>query len=188
MGYEWAVERPLSLPEHVFGRYEPVLPGDPSFICQAQECEALCCRALSVPLGEQDVKRMERLSGLAPARFLECEDGDPIALPLADPYLLAREEGRCILLRADLSCGYYDGRPDACRAYPFQLIFVDGATGRPRQIDASAAVQALSGAGDAGTRPVLLRHRDCPGFTGPPIDHDAWRRTASETARLRRGT
>ena len=67
--------------------YSLCLPGSASFICQAQLCKAHCCRAFSVNLGEGEVARMEAASGLAAVRFLECEEGEPIVLPMAQPYL-----------------------------------------------------------------------------------------------------
>jgi hypothetical protein len=32
--------------------------------------------------------------------------------------------------------------------------------------------------------PLLLRHRPCPGFTGPPLGERAWLRLYLRTARL----
>lgn len=171
MGHEWTTDRPFFLPAGLLGRYQPVLPGDPSFVCRAAECDAWCCRALSVPVDDNDAQRLERHSGLERSRFLESEAGVPIELPLVEPYLLARRDGHCALLGSDLRCSQYDGRPDACRAYPFQLLLINRLTGQP----ASA---------HAGGDPVLIRHLDCPGFTGPPLDAEAWRRLVDETALL----
>ena len=32
--------------------------------------------------------------------------------------------------------------------------------------------------------PLLLRHLECPGFTGEPLTENGWRELISETARL----
>lgn len=151
--------------------YDLVLPGANSFNCRAETCNAWCCRALSVPLGDVDVERMERVTRLAPADFLECENGEPIALPLRDPYLMARAGGACVLLGKDLACSRYHGRPAACRLYPFQVLVVDEREGRPVRPG-------------TGAIPLLLRHRECPGFTGPPLQEEAWATLLRETALL----
>ena len=168
--------------------YQLLLPGSPSFICQAQACDAYCCRAYSVPLGDSEVARMERTSGLLRSRFLESEDGVPVLLPLAQPYLLARAENCCAMLGTDLGCTQYEGRPDACRLYPhFVLAFEPG--DEPRRIttvhDVRAAVAAAaSGEMPQGAIPLLVGHTECPGFTGPPLGRDAWRDILLSTAAL----
>lgn len=168
--------------------YELLLPGSPSFICQAQACDAYCCRAYSVPLGDAEVARMERASQLPRSRFLESEDGAPVLLPLAQPYLLARDDNCCSLLGADLRCTQYEGRPDACRLYPyFVLTFEPGE--KPRRVtaiqDVRAAVAAAAAGGmPPGAIPLLVGHTECPGFTGPPLGDDAWRDVLLSTAVL----
>ncbi len=156
--------------------YDLVLPGENSFICRAATCNAWCCRALNVPLGDGDVARLEGVCGLARAEFLESVDGEPITLPLAEPYLLARREGACALLGEDLACSQYEGRPAACRLYPFQALLLDPETGRP--VRAAAA---------GGSAPLLLRHRECPGFTGPPMGEPEWQEKLRESVRLQFG-
>lgn len=168
--------------------YTLLLPGSPSFICQAQACDAYCCRAYSVPLGDAEVARMERSSRLPPSRFLECENGEPLLLPLAQPYLLARTENRCSLLGADLACTEYEGRPDACRLYPhFVLAFEPGDA--PRRVAAPASIRAsvaavLAGRFPAGSIPLLVGHVECPGFTGPPLGEQEWCDILASTAAL----
>lgn len=121
------------------------------------------------------MQRMEGASGLAPARFLECEDGEPIALPLADPYLLARRDGACALLEAGGACSQYAGRPAACRLYPYQVAWLDGKTGNPSGRDRGGAIA------------LLLRHRECPGFTGPRLSEEGRAGLLAEMLRLQSG-
>jgi len=160
-----------------YAAYELVLPGSATFVCQAELCDAYCCRAYTVNLGEDEVARMARESGLAPSRFLEYYDDLPLALPMAQPFLLKREENRCALLGDDLRCGQYHGRPDACRLYPHFLVFIKQSTWKPVYADTegftrSAAAFAV-GIEDPLV-PLLLRHVECPGFTGPPISVESW--------------
>ncbi len=105
--------------------YSLILPGDPLFVCRAADCDAYCCRTFSVSLGDREVERFELKSSLPRTKFLEIENGEPIYLPLAQPYLLARTEARCSMLGDNLGCTQYAGRPDACRMFPYQLLFID---------------------------------------------------------------
>jgi hypothetical protein len=171
-----------------FQAYALVLPGDASFICQAEACTAHCCRAFSVGLDDNDVQRMARSSGLRPETFLESEDGRPVVLPLAQPYLLTRSDGGCTLLGPGLRCSQYEGRPNACRLYPHFIVAVDPAMGRPVYGDASAIVtagrQVVTGGTPGSLVPLLLRHVECPGFTGPPMTVDAFLGLLAETLAL----
>jgi hypothetical protein len=181
MAVAWESAAP-SLPRH-----EPVLPGTPRFVCQAERCPVHCCFRYSVPLGEREVARMRAASGLAPAEFLESENGTPIALPLAQPYLLARQNNRCALLGEDFLCGQYKGRPDACRLYPHQVLFFAAGKLRPVFVEPPAALEAVNALPQAfstGRLPLLLRNLDCPGFTGAPLDPESWLQLFRETARL----
>lgn len=169
--------------------YELLVPGSPSFVCLAAECPVHCCKVFSVSLNEREVARMERASGLRPVQFLESEDGAPIALPLAQPYLLARRDGQCALLGADLLCGQYQGRPDSCRLYPHFVLFLDPASGRPVHADmpgmqGSLQTSLADSLAPAPYVPALIRHRTCPGFGGPPLDVQTWRELLAETCRL----
>jgi Fe-S-cluster containining protein len=170
------------------GAYTLALPGCPTFICQPALCDAHCCRAFSVNLGEQEVARMQAASGQHPVTFLESEDGRPITLPMAQPYLLKRAENHCAQLSPDLACGQYEGRPNACRLYPHFVIFVDEQTGRPVSGDQPGmrlSIERLhAGAALAPYVPLLVRHVECPGFTGPPMNDAAWRTLFAETAQL----
>lgn len=161
-----------------YGSYRLVLPGEPSFVCQPHECDAYCCRAFNVALDGGEAERLEEASGLLPSRFLESEDGEPIVLPLASPFVLGRREGHCVFLDDELACEQYEARPSACRSYPHQVVFLDAASGRPVQPSVEAgrrAVEALAGGRPAeGVAPLLLRHDQCPGFTGPPSTEEAW--------------
>jgi Fe-S-cluster containining protein len=150
--------------------YDIVLPGDPGFVCRAELCRAYCCHALTVPLDDGDVSRLTAVSGLRRERFLECEAGEPIALPLSQPYVLARQGGHCALLAESLSCSAYEGRPAACRAYPFAVLTLDPETARPLPGDGKNAARAA----DGGGLPVLIRHRECPGFDGPAVTEADW--------------
>ncbi|MCK9517708.1 MAG: YkgJ family cysteine cluster protein [Dehalococcoidia bacterium] len=174
--------------EERWAAYDLHLPGSPSFICQAEACSAHCCKVYSVSLGERELERLSRFSGLEPVDLLETENGKPISLPLAQPYLLARDEGRCALLGDDLRCSQYHGRPEACRLYPHFVIFLNETTGRPvhgelREMSASMRM-LLEGEQPEPYLPLLLRHIECPGFTGPPLPADAWHQLAEETFRL----
>ena len=166
--------------DHVAARYAAyklVLPGSPTFICQADSCDAYCCRAYTVNLGEGEVARMASASGLDPSRFLEYYDGLPLALPMAQPFLLRREDNRCVLLGEDLRCGQYHGRPDACRLYPHFLIFINRSTWKPVYADTGGfanSVATFEAGCDGPLIPLLLRHVECPGFTGPPISVESW--------------
>ncbi len=168
-----------------YGSYLLVLPGDPSFICQPHECDAYCCRAFNVSLDGGEAERLRESSGLPASRFLECEDGEPIALPLAKPFVLGRSDGHCVFLGAELTCDQYEARPDPCRSYPHQVVFVDAASGRAVQPSAEAArraVEAVAAGREAeGPAPLLLRHDQCPGFTGPPSTEGAWADLLRET-------
>lgn len=171
-----------------FEAYELVLPGTPSFICQAEACAAHCCKFYSVSLGERERERLSRWSGLEPVEFLESENGEPITLPLAQPYLLARKGGQCALLADDLRCSQYHGRPEACRLYPHFVIFLDESTGRPVHSATREMAESLERMLEGETAPtyvpLLLRHVECPGFTGPPIEEAAWEALFTETFRL----
>ena len=171
-----------------FGAYNLVLPGSPTFICKAEACTAHCCRVYSVSLGEPEVERLEKWSGLTPIHFLESEDGEPLTLPLAQPYLLSRSDGHCSLLGDDLRCSQYHGRPDACRLYPYFVVAISTASGKPVYSNVAGIRSAATGAAD-GTRegdlvPLLLSHVECPGFTGPPLPALDWRTLLLETAAL----
>jgi Fe-S-cluster containining protein len=166
--------------------YALLLPGDPSFICQPQVCDAHCCRKFSVSAGEADRSRMERETGLSPVEFLESEDGEPTTLPLARPYLLRRAENRCAMLGDDLACTAYTGRPDACRQYPYQVLFAnaEGGLARPSREEALAL---LANDGSAGPVALLVRHIECPGFTGEPLSADTWHSLRASTLGLQLG-
>jgi Fe-S-cluster containining protein len=170
-----------------YSAYQLALPGSPTFHCQPHSCDAYCCRAYSVSLGQPEAERMERASGKTFIEFLECEDGEPITLPLAQPYLLRRENNRCAQLNADLSCGEYEGRPNACRLYPHFVLFIDTASGRPvhSEIEGMRASLDYVFGNDAGPYlPLLLRHTECPGFTGAPMTAPEWRQLLITTAAL----
>ncbi|MFN0096058.1 MAG: YkgJ family cysteine cluster protein [Dehalococcoidia bacterium] len=173
-----------------FPAYALLGPGDSSFECLIERCPRHCCRIYNVSLGEWERTRMERESGLSPIEFLECEEGEPIALPLAQPYVLKREEGQCALLRPDMKCGQYAGRPNACRLYPHFVLFVSRESGRPMHGNLpamDAAARAFLEDQDADLVPVLLRHLDCPGFGGAALGDAAWLDLFRETAQLQFG-
>ncbi|MBI2764475.1 MAG: YkgJ family cysteine cluster protein [Chloroflexi bacterium] len=172
-----------------YPNYELVTPWSPSFVCQAEACIAQCCKRFSVSLGEREVERMQRVSGFTPLDFLEVVDGSPLTMPLAQPYLLARREGKCVLLGELHRCTQYEGRPDACRLYPHFVLFVEPETGKPTHADAEGMKCSLAAAlqreaGPAPYVPLLIRHLECPGFTGPALGEAAWLALLAETARL----
>lgn len=170
-----------------FGAYSLVLPGTPSFICQPNLCTAHCCHAFSVNMGEAEASRMARETGMALVQFLELEEGDPITLPLAQPFLLAREGGHCRFLGPELGCTIYAGRPNACRLYPHFVIFLDTATGKvttPPLEDGRRAVDALLAGQSSSPVPLLLGHVECPGFIGDPLPEASWRTLLEATYQL----
>ncbi len=182
-----ALEAALSAWELVRSRFEPydlVAPGSPRFICLQGDCPEHCCRKFTVNLGEAEVDRLARYSQLEPVAFLEAENGAPIALPLAQPYVLSRTDGRCTLLGDDLSCVQYHARPEACRLYPHFVVAISRETQRPVYADTAginrAVKAALLGVPDPDLTPLLLRHRECPGFTGPPLTLESWQELLGE--------
>jgi Fe-S-cluster containining protein len=166
-----------------FAAYHLILPGSPSFICQVDACEAACCRVFSVAMHDRDVERFARVSGLQPVEFLEVEAGEPIRLPLAQPYLLARDDGRCRFLQPRHHCGAYEARPTACRLYPHFLIYWNAETARP-VYQAPPPLEEIAAGGPIV--PLLLGHDHCPGFTGPPLSPPAWLELLAETDHLQR--
>lgn len=155
-----------------------VLPGSAAFSCVPDVCDAWCCRNLTVPVDDLDSSRLEAGTGLAPSHFLECEDGVPVTLPLVQPYVLGRRDGACLFNGPDRRCSAYACRPDACRLYPHSLLFVDAESGQVlalAELDRRRAVSDALAGGPAEALPLLLRHLECPGFTGPPLDEPGWR-------------
>jgi Fe-S-cluster containining protein len=170
-----------------FGGYGFVGPETPAFRCLSSACPVNCCRPFTVALDAEDLERFLRLSGLPVESVVECEGGVPVVLPLAEPYVLAREGGACRFLGADGRCTQYEARPTACRLYPYQVVFVDEGTGRliaPSPERVREAMAALEGVGGVGTVPVLLFHRACPGFVGEPLGEVAWLRLLRDTLSL----
>ena len=168
--------------------YSLIVPGTPSFVCQAELCSAHCCKAFSVSLGEDEVSVLAERSRLQPLHFLELEDGEPITLPLAKPYLLARRGGQCALLGPDLRCTQYHGRPDACRLYPHFVVGFDVANEKPVYGDVAGMRAAIDSVAHdrplGGLVPLLLGHVECPGFTGPPLAEAAFLALLAHTAEL----
>lgn len=167
--------------------YRLVLPGSPSFICQPEACTAHCCHAFSVNLGEREAERFSRETGRQLVEFVELDDGKPVTLPLAQPYLLARREGQCRFLGDHLGCTVYAGRPNACRLYPHFVVFWDEAERRPLfapRGDVGRSVTSVLEGDVAAPLPLLLGHSECPGFTGPPLGEAAWRALLRETYQL----
>lgn len=166
-----------------FGAYHLILPGSPAFVCKVDDCEAACCRVFSVAMHDRDVDRFARVSGLQPVQFLELENDEPIRLPLAQPYLLAREDGRCRFLQPRHRCGAYEARPTACRLYPHFVVYWNLETARPVYADPPPLADAAA----AGpVVPLLLGHEQCPGFTGAPLTDDDWLALLEETDHLQR--
>lgn len=168
--------------------YELVIPGTTAFGCLMSACTQHCCNRYTVNLSERDVDRVARFSGLAPRDFLDCEDGEPLALPLAQPYVLSRNQGTCVFLGPDMSCQQYEGRPNACRLYPHFVLFVDPETAKPTYGDTAAITRSfehcLTGQPFALV-PVLMRHRACPGFDGDRrLAEPEWLSLLQETARI----
>ena len=181
IGAAWAVLAPR------WEAYRLVSTGDPSFICQPHDCDAHCCRKFTVSLGQAEVDRLQRSSELLPAEFLEVENGRPVTLPLANPYVLARRGNGCALLGDDLSCTQYHARPGACRLYPHFVVAFDTAAGRPARVPdmglSELVANLLSGRAETVV-PLLLRHVECPGFTGPPLSDEAWAELFRATAAM----
>ncbi len=171
-----------------FPAYDLVVPGTPTFKCLVAACTEHCCNRYTVNLSDRDVDRVARYSGLSPRDFLECEDGGPLALPLAQPYVLARAHNTCVFLGEDMACQQYEGRPNACRLYPHFVLFVDADTGNPTYGDIAAIGDSFrdSLAGrPSHLVPVLMRHIACPGFEGDRLlPEDEWFNILRETARI----
>lgn len=179
-----------ALIEERYAGYRLVLPGEPSFICQAELCDAHCCRAYNVALNDDEVARLAAAGPEPPSRFLECEDGEPINLPLERPFVLGRQGDHCLFLSEERTCEQYAARPDACQLYPHQIIFVE-ASGRPAQPSAPARQRALQsllgGEATGGVVPLLLRQVECPGFTGAPTSAPEWATLVRATYALQWG-
>lgn len=171
-----------------FAAYELVIPGTTAFTCLMAACSQHCCNRYTVNLSERDVDRVVRHSRLAPREFLECEEGEPLSLPLAQPYVLSRAQGTCVFLGPDMGCQQYEGRPNACRLYPHFVLFVDPATAKPTYGDMVAIQESLCDflSGNASLLvPVLMRHRACPGFEGDRLVTEfEWFAILRETARI----
>ncbi len=183
-----AMERAWEQAAPRFEAYRLVAPGTPSFICQPEVCTAYCCHAYSVSMSEDDLARFQRFEKLEPVEFLELdEDGTPVTLPMAQPYLLARTENHCKMLGEHLGCTAYEGRPNACRLYPHFVVFWDAETGRARTTPSKRAAASFEAAAKGrlfGLVPLLLGHSECPGFTGPPIAVEAWAALFQRTYQL----
>ncbi|MBN9494417.1 YkgJ family cysteine cluster protein [bacterium] len=171
-----------------YAAYTLAMPGAATFRCQPELCDAHCCRAFTVNLGESEVSRMAASSGLPASRFLESSHGEPLALPLAQPYILARRHNRCALLGPSLTCSQYEGRPNACRLYPHFMIFFDRVSGRPVHGHTGAvreSIDALRTGHEFGALvPMLVRHVECPGFTGEPMTAGEWLALVTQTYAL----
>ena len=180
-----------ALIEERYTGYRLVLPGEPSFICQAELCDAHCCRAYNVAVNDDEVARLAEAGPGPPSRFLECVDGEPINLPLERPFVLGRQDDHCVFLSEDRSCDQYAARPDACQLYPHQIIFVEAKSGRPAQPSTGdrrrALLALLEGEATGGVVPLLLRHVECPGFTGPPTTAPEWAALVRATYALQWG-
>ena len=131
-----------------------------SFVCIADECEALCCRApYRVDLDEAESARLIPLA--------EIEEHGAVAL------VAQRESGACVLLRDDLRCDAYALRPRGCEQYPYLLHFEGGDGLGVDQLD--AAVEAWAdGVGVGAVTPLLMRDLACPGFVGEAISRQEW--------------
>lgn len=87
-----------------------VLPGTPAFVCLADECGALCCRApYRADLNEAEAARLIPVA--------EIEEHGSVALLAQDA------DGACGLLDPDLRCREYALRPSGCAQYPYLLHF-----------------------------------------------------------------
>ena len=161
-----------------------VHPGTPSFRCQPQACDALCCRSpYRVDPSEQEVDILIR-RGEDPAAFLE-EGG---VIPL-----LTQPRGACSFLGDDLACGVYEGRPEGCVQYPYLLLFVprEGAplvTARGPSEELDTAIEAAAGGSpqESGHVPLLLRDLACPGFTEEPLTFEQYADLLRNLRRLER--
>ena len=171
-----------------FQAYDLVMPGSARFVCQPEVCTAYCCHAYSVNLGDAEVARFRHFEGLELVEFLELdEDRKPITLPLAEPYLLAREDNHCKMLGPDLRCGTYHGRPNACRLYPHFVVFWDTVANRAVTEPSEESAAAFDWARDGQLPPllpILLGHSECPGFTGEPLSPEEWRSLFDATYQL----
>lgn len=137
-----------------------VLPGSPAFVCLADECGALCCRApYRVDVDQRETARLIPITDI--------EERGSLAL------LAQSDEGACLLLSPDLRCRAYDRRPRGCVQYPYLLHIVD-ARGNDAPNPASAVETWAAGGIDDHATPLLLRDPACPGFVGDPLTAQAW--------------
>ena len=96
-------------------------------------CGHCCTDVICLPT-PWDVKRVARMTGESPNKFLEfvtadeigeVEDSDPTWLECqGERYLMALRRGKkgCFFLdKKSLYCRIYDARPILCRLYPFKL-------------------------------------------------------------------
>jgi len=177
---------------HRFAAYEHALPGSASFICKTDLCNCFCCKSYTVNLGEPEVARFAASSGLPTPRFLETEGDEPIILPMAQPYVLRRENSRCAFLGDDLRCTQYHGRPDACRLYPYFILVIDREAARPVYADRDKIQGAVAAFARNDTAhpflPILVQHSECPGFTGPPMSEADWHTLFETTYDLQYGS
>lgn len=140
-----------------------VLPGTPSFLCLADQCGALCCRApYRVDVDDAEASRLLPVT--------EIEEHGAIAL------LSQNDDGACALLTPDQRCGAYGLRPRGCVQYPYLLQFEtqQGAGDTLPLEDRSAAVASWAGGGERDPAPLLMRDPACPGFVGPPLSDAEW--------------
>lgn len=79
--------------------------------CTKNGCRA-CCFDTRMPLLEDDIQRLERVTGKTRDTFtVPDEDGPP---------RLANTQGHCVFLD-EHGCSVYDHRPAGCRLYPLVM-------------------------------------------------------------------
>jgi len=94
-----------------------------------------CCRTHRVPITTDDLRRLQRFSGLSPEHIAELLPAEALDLEGEPECLLQLREGsrllalrhepsssgetQCVFLSDTEGCTAHEARPQACRTYPF---------------------------------------------------------------------
>ena len=167
-------------------------PGSPSFRCQPNICDALCCGAPYLAgTSERDVAGL-REAGEETIHFLDIDPGELTELfdqgqRWSQIVTLRQESGRCVFLQDERRCGVYGQRPDGCALFPYRIVFVPREEERiavtidsVEAMDRSVRIALGWTAGGGGFKgsaagglpeyvPLVLRDMSCPGFTEAPM-------------------
>ena len=175
-----------------------VTPDSPTFHCQPDLCDSMCCRApYTASVSIWDIEALEREQRDA-AQFLAVGSSTaPHPATVVRDRLGHKQETQrsalwwldqptddsCTFLADGGGCTVYDSRPNGCAQYPHTLVFtpIDSPTLVARHtdidgLDRAVRIAAAAANGAAAYVPLILRDTACPGFTGPPIGREAYQR------------